>query len=66
MAVTWKELSYSDHTHAGVDTAYPTWKINAGESVSVGDRQEYAINSGTFINAGTLTLGADAILLVGT
>ena len=46
--------------------ALPYWKINSGESISVGDRQEYAINSGTFINSGTLSLGADSILFVGT
>jgi hypothetical protein len=43
----------------------PHWKINADEIILVGDRQEYAINSGTFINNGTLSLGADAILFVG-
>lgn len=42
----------------------PTWKIIPGEIVNVGDRQEYCINSGTFINAGTLSLGDGSILLV--
>jgi len=43
----------------------PFWKIISGETVAVGERQEYAINSGVFDNEGTLDLGADAILFVG-
>ena len=62
-----EELKATDSVPDVSGTAFlPYWKINSGESVSVGDRREYAINSGTFINAGTLTLGADAILFVGT
>lgn len=64
MAVTWKELAYADHVHPGVGTSYPTWQILAYETIVVGDRQEYAINSGLLDNAGTITLGSGAILLV--
>jgi hypothetical protein len=40
------------------------WKILSGETVAIPARQEFAINSGTFNCAGTLSLGAESILLV--
>lgn len=43
---------------------YPHWKINSGETVTVGERREYAIASGTLEMAGILSLGADANLIV--
>ncbi len=61
-----EELKATDSLPDISGTAFfPYWKINTGETVIVGERQEYAINSGTFINAGTLILGADTILFVG-
>jgi hypothetical protein len=42
------------------------WKILEGETVTIPARQEFAINSGIFRNAGTLSLGAESILLVRT
>lgn len=41
------------------------WKILSGETVTVGERQEYAVCSGLLVNQGAIDLGEDAILFVG-
>ena len=56
-----KELGVTDYT----PHILPCWKLIAGESILVGERQEYAINSGTLINGGSISLGEDAILFIG-
>lgn len=45
-------------------SSYPKWKIESGEIVTVGDRQEYAIASGMLFNFGTIVLGSESILCV--
>lgn len=60
-----KELALGDNVPdiSGV-SSLPYWQINAGEVVSVGDRQEYAIVSGTLLNEGVITLSDGSILIV--
>lgn len=60
-----KELALGDNVPdiSGV-SSLPYWQINVGEVVSVGERQEYAINSGFFENNGELILGEGAILFI--
>jgi len=62
---TWKEIAYTDHTHESLAPSFPKWNIASNESVSVGDRQEYAIGTGTLVNQGVITLGDDSNLFVG-
>ena len=61
-----KELALGDNVPdvSGI-SSLPYWQINIGEVVSVGERQEYAINSGFFENLGELILGEGAILFIG-
>lgn len=54
-----KELAATDSI-----STFPCWKINAGEIVSVGERQEYLIANGTLANYGTISLGSESILIV--
>ena len=42
---------------------FPTWKIEAGETINVPERQQYAIH-GTFVLNGNLQLETDAILVL--
>lgn len=60
-----KELAIGDNVPdiSGV-SSLPYWQINVGEVVSVGERQEYAINSGTLLNKGIITLSDGSILIV--
>lgn len=58
-----KELASSDSL-VGVSSGFPYWKIDSGETVSVGERQEYAIASGTLVNNGIIEMGAESILIV--
>ena len=60
-----KELALGDNVPdiSGV-SSLPYWQINVGEVVSVGERQEYAIVSGTLLNEGVITLSDGSILIV--
>lgn len=57
-----KELAATDSLSS--TPAFPYWKINAGEIVSIGDRQEYLIANGILANYGTISLGVESILIV--
>ena len=57
-----KELAATDVLP--INMYLPLWSILSGEVVTVGDRQEYAINSGMLSSAGTLSLGSGTILFV--
>ena len=60
-----KELALGDNVPdiSGV-SSLPYWQINVGEVVSVGERQEYAVVSGTLLNEGVITLSDGSILIV--
>ena len=60
-----KELALGDNVPdiSGV-SSLPYWQINVGEVVSVGERQEYAINSGFLDNSGELILDEGSILYI--
>ena len=60
-----RELAISDTLPDVTGTvSLPFWKIDAGETVYVGERQEYAISSGFFDNSGELVLADQSILFI--
>jgi hypothetical protein len=60
-----KELAIADTMPDVTGTvSLPFWKIDPGETVYVGERQEYAVNSGFFDNAGEIVLADQSILFV--
>jgi len=60
-----KELAIGDNVpDISGAISYPHWKINYGEVVSVGARQEYLIANGTLMNQGIISLASESILIV--
>ena len=57
------ELSI-EYADAPIGATHPIWQILDGETVSVSDRVEYAIVSGTFDNQGAIELGDGSTLIV--
>jgi hypothetical protein len=58
------ELTFGSTTVTIVDVSNPLWQILPDETVTVADRVEYAIVSGTLDNQGAIELGAGSTLIV--